>query len=219
MPASAFQEAGICGVPYQRVLEGINRVRNLAPAKNQFRLHQLVKRLFQFLPRQPGDGVQQFVMEIATRDGADLCHLPHRCQPIKTRHQRRVQRCWDRQRRQRTLENIIAIPFLQQPAFQHRLGQFLNEQRHAIGASENLVHHLLRQCLAACHPLDQCRAVASAKACERDRHHVRVIRPRRREFGPGSDEQQYPKLRHVLHYGGEQLQARLGRSSGYLRKS
>src|SRR5262249_27278162 len=42
--ASAFQEAGICSVPYQRVLEGINRVRNLAPAENQFRPRQLAKR-------------------------------------------------------------------------------------------------------------------------------------------------------------------------------
>ena len=100
----------------------------------------------------------------------------------------------------------MAVPFLQQPAFEHRLGQFLNEQRHAIGASENLVHHLLRQRLAARHPLDQCRAVASAKARERDRRHVRVTRPGRREFGPGGDEQQHPKLRHPLHRGGEQLQ-------------
>ena len=75
--APAFQEAGICGVPYQRVLEGINRVWNFAPAENQFRPHQLVKRLVQSLPRQPGDGVQQFVMKVATRDGTDLCHLPH----------------------------------------------------------------------------------------------------------------------------------------------
>jgi len=86
VPASAFQEAGICGVPYQRVPEGIDRVWNLASAENQFRLHQLTKRLFQFLSRQSGDGVQQFVMKLATRDCADLCHLPHRCQPIKTRH-------------------------------------------------------------------------------------------------------------------------------------
>jgi hypothetical protein len=100
----------------------------------------------------------------------------------------------------------MAIPFLQQPAFQHRLSQLLNEHRHAIGASENLVHHLLRQCRTARHPLDQCRAVVSAKACERNRRHVGVIRPRRREFWSRSDEQQHPKLRHVLHYGADQLE-------------
>jgi hypothetical protein len=77
LSAPAFQEAGICGVPYQRVLEGVDRVWNLTPAENQFRPHQLVKRLVQSLPRQPGNGVQQFVMKVATRDGTDLCHLPH----------------------------------------------------------------------------------------------------------------------------------------------
>ena len=84
--ASGFQEAGICGVTDQRVLEGIDRMWNLAPAENQFRLHQLPKRSFQSLPWHAGHGVQQLVMELATRDGADLCHLPHRYQPIKTRH-------------------------------------------------------------------------------------------------------------------------------------
>jgi len=172
MRAAAFQEAGICGVPYQRVLEGVNRVWVLASAENQFRPHQLRKRIFQSLPRQSGDGVQQFVMEFATRDGADLCHLPDRRQPIKTRHQRRVQRCRDRQSRQRTFENILAIPFPQQSAFQHRLGQLLDEQRHAIGARKDLVRYLLRQRLASRHPLDQCRARASAKARERDRRYM-----------------------------------------------
>src|SRR5262249_8021709 len=78
MLAAAFHEAGICSVPYQRVLEGVNRVWTLAPAENQFRPRQLAKRLFQFFPRQSRDGVQQFVMELATSNGADLCHLPDR---------------------------------------------------------------------------------------------------------------------------------------------
>jgi hypothetical protein len=34
--ASAFQESSICGIPYQRVLEGVDRVWNFAPAEHQF---------------------------------------------------------------------------------------------------------------------------------------------------------------------------------------
>ena len=34
MRAAALHEACICSVPYQRVLEGINRVWNLAPTEN-----------------------------------------------------------------------------------------------------------------------------------------------------------------------------------------
>jgi len=145
-------------------------------------------------------------MEVATRDGADLGDLPHRRQPIKPRHQRRVQCRRDPKRWQRTLEHIIPVPLLHHLTFQHRLGQLLDEQRHAIGARKNLVRHLLRQALAARHLFDQCRAVTSAHACERDRRHVRVTGPGRREFWPGGHEQQRPKSRHLLHRSGEQLQ-------------
>src|SRR2546421_11377650 len=37
----------------------------------------------------------------------------------------------------------MALLLLQNPAFEHRFSQFLDEQRHAVRASENLVHHLL----------------------------------------------------------------------------
>src|SRR5262249_61702051 len=70
LAASAFQEAGVCGVSHQRMLEGIDRMWNLAPAENQFRPHQLAKRSFQSLPWHSGHGIQQLVMELATRDGA-----------------------------------------------------------------------------------------------------------------------------------------------------
>ena len=63
--------------PHQCVLEGVYRVWNFAPAEQQFRTHQLVERLVQSLLRQPGDGVHKFVMKFATRDGADLSHIPH----------------------------------------------------------------------------------------------------------------------------------------------
>src|SRR5262245_63363447 len=97
MRAAAFHEAGICRVPHQRVLEGINRMWALAPAENQFRPHKLPKRIFQFLTWHSGLGMELFVMELATRDGADLCNLPDRRQPIKARTPRRVRRRRDRQ--------------------------------------------------------------------------------------------------------------------------
>src|SRR5262249_39388759 len=86
MRAAAFQEAGICGVPYQSVLEGVDSMWALAPRENQFRPHKLPKRIFQSLPWHSGHGMQQLVMELAASEGADLRHLPHGCQPIKTRH-------------------------------------------------------------------------------------------------------------------------------------
>jgi hypothetical protein len=59
------------------VLEGVNRVWALAAAKNQFRPHQLPKRIVQPLLRHSGHGMQQLIVEVATGDGADLCHLAH----------------------------------------------------------------------------------------------------------------------------------------------
>ena len=67
-------------------------------------MDEMAKRVFELVPRQPSNGVQQFVVKVAARDGTNLRHLPYRRQPIKTRHQRRLQRCWDRQSRQRSLE-------------------------------------------------------------------------------------------------------------------
>src|SRR5258708_25616913 len=50
MRAAAFQEAGICGVPYHRVVEGGNRLWALTSSQNQFLPQQPPQRLFYFLP-------------------------------------------------------------------------------------------------------------------------------------------------------------------------
>ena len=99
----------------------------------------------------------------------------------------------------------MALLLLQNPTFEHRFGQFLDEQRHAVRASENLVHHLLGQRLAAGDPLDDGRPVRSAKARESDRRDMRVMWPRRCELWPCVDEQQHPKLRHLVHHDREQF--------------
>src|SRR5215471_15112994 len=44
------------------MFEGVDRMRNFAPAEDQFGAHQLVERLVQFLLRQPSNGIQKFVM-------------------------------------------------------------------------------------------------------------------------------------------------------------
>ena len=52
-------------------------------------------------------------------------------------------------------------------AFQHRLGQFLDEQRHAVGALDDLRDDLGGERRIAGQPLHQRRAVASAEPIER----------------------------------------------------
>src|SRR5439155_25017316 len=99
----------------------------------------------------------------------------------------------------------MAVPLLQNPAFEHRFGQFLDEETHAVRASENLVHHLLRQRLAAGAPLDYGCPVWSAKAREGYRCDMRVMWPGQCELWPCGDEQQHPKLQHPVHHEREQL--------------
>jgi len=58
-----------------------------------------------------------------------------------------MERCWDRQRRNRTRRHIPIAAVHQQPALDHGLGQFLDEQRHAIGPIDNLIGYLLGKSL------------------------------------------------------------------------
>ena len=136
--ASALQQSRVGSVPHKRVLEGIDRLGYLAPAEYQLRPNQLGKRLLKSLFWQPGYGAQQFVGELATHHSADLSHLPHRSQSIEPRHQRCVQCRRNRHRGQRTIEDVVIVLLMQQPGFEHSLGQFLHEQGHAIGAGEDL---------------------------------------------------------------------------------
>src|SRR6266403_5305061 len=103
------------------------------------------------------------------------------------------------------LKHIMALLLLQNPTFEHRFGQFLDEQRHAVRASEDLVHPLRGQRLAAGDPLDDGRPVRSAKARESDRRDMRVMWPGRCELWACVDEQQHPKLRHLVHHEREQF--------------
>ena len=66
-------------------------------------------------------------------------------------------------------------------AFEHRLGQFLDEQRHAVGALDDLLEQRLRQRLAAGDVLDQRHALAPAEAVERHGGDVRLAGPGRLE--------------------------------------
>src|SRR5215831_3503181 len=101
------------------------------------------------------------------------------------------------------VELIAFSVFAEYAGFEQGLGQFLNEQRYAIGAEKNLVHHFLRQGLATRHPLDQCNAVAPVKRWEWNRRHVGVVRPRWRKFRSRSDNHQYPEPLHLLYCGDE----------------
>jgi hypothetical protein len=70
----------------------------------------------------------------------------------------------DRQVRQRACRQYRRDAVVAIGAFEHRLRQFLDEQRHAVGALDNLYDELIREPGIAGEALDQSYAVAFAKA-------------------------------------------------------
>ena len=150
-------------------------------AKQQLGLDQPGERVLQHLIGQPGDRRQQFVGKLAADRGADLQHLARRAEPVDARHQRGLQRG----RNGELLHRLVELF-----ALEHRLGQFLDEQRHAVGALDDLLEQRLRQRLAAGDVLDHRHALAPAEAVERHGGDVRLARPGRLEVGAEGDEQQ-----------------------------
>ena len=65
--------------------------------------------------------------------------------------------------------SIVAVARVaQQTRLQHRLGELLDEQRHAVGARHDLLQHLRRQRLAAGDPCHHRRAVDAARGGDSD---------------------------------------------------
>ena len=172
------------------MLEGVDRLRGLAAAEHQLRADEPVESLLQPVVRLLGHGAEQRIGELAADGGADLGDLAYRRQPVEPGHQRVVQGGRDRQRRQRAVERVTPVLLAQQAAFDNGLGQLLEEQRHAVGAGEDLLEDLGRQRLAAGRPLDQGRALAAAEAGERQCGDMRLGGPGRGELRPRGDEEQ-----------------------------
>jgi hypothetical protein len=97
----------------------------------------------------------------------------------------------DREGRQRAVEHIAVRCFAQHAAFQHALGQLLDEQRHAVGAVGDLGDNVIGQCLAAGDPYYQSSAIAPVEAIERQHRHPRLAGPGRLELRVERHDQQY----------------------------
>ena len=96
----------------------------------------------------------------------------------------------DRERRQRARRQHRRDPVVATAGFEHRLGQLLDEQRHAVGALDDLVDDLAGKAGIAGEPLDQRRAVAPAEPVQRQHRHMRLAAPGVLELGAEGDDQQ-----------------------------
>jgi len=111
----------------------------------------------------------------------------------------------DREGRQRAVEHIAIRLFPQQTALQHALGQFLDEQWHAVGALGDLGDNVIGQCLAAGDLCDQRGAVALVEAIERQHADLGLAGPWRLKLGPEGHDQQHRQAADMLDHEVEQL--------------
>ena len=91
---------------------------------------------------------QQGMGELPPDRRADLRHLLGGAEPVKPRHQRGVQACGDRQGRGRNRSGG-PLGFALALRLQHRLRHFLDKQRNAVGALDDVLPDVRRQQLVA----------------------------------------------------------------------
>ena len=183
------QHGRIGGVLDERVLEGIGRVRRRTAQKNQFRFGQADQRVLQHRVRQAGDGGQDSIGKIASDGRADLQHLARGTEPVDPRHQRGLQRRRNRQVLCRLIEHVVIAGFVQSLALEHRLGQLFDEQRHAVGALDDLIEQSGRQFLSAGYMIDQHGPLALRQPVERQHGDVRLPGPGRLKFRTEGDDE------------------------------
>jgi hypothetical protein len=122
--------------------------------------------------------------------GANLRDFLDRRKAIEPRHQRVTQGERDRQGAcpSGILPTVAGIPEV--GGFEDRLGQLLDEQRHAVGLAEDLFQQIRGQRLAAAEPRDQRTALRPGELVELQRRDVTVMRPARGKLRPVSQHDQ-----------------------------
>ena len=138
---------------------------------------------------------------------ADLRHLLGGAEPVEPRHQRGVQACRDRQGRRRNRRNRAPGRALAL-RLQHRLRHLLHEQGNAVGALDDLRHHIRRQLLVPDQARDDGGRFTLPKPVERQARHMRLSHPRRVELGAERYDQQHRKGFNPVHGPTERFQAR-----------
>ena len=168
------------------MLERVDRVRGRPPAEDQFGFDQLAQTLCDLACWQRRCRSDQRVGKLAADCGARLRDLLDRRVAVEPRHQRILQRRGDRQERQRTDQRKTIVLLAQQTGFENRLGQFLDEQRHAVGAGYDLVRQPRRQWFPR-DAADHRRTLLATEPAQHDERDVWSAEPWRGEFRPKGD--------------------------------
>ncbi len=205
---TAPEQRGVSGVLHQRVLEDVGRVRRRAASLDQLRRDELGEGVLQSAWLSRRDRLQQPIGEFPSDRRPDLRDLLDRSETIQAGHQRVLQRRGNRQWGKRAVEDIGLVLLVQQAGLQHVLGQFLDEQRHAVGLANDLFQDLRRERLAAGDAIDHREHVPAVEAAHGKRRHMRLADPGRGELRPKGDDQHCAKVRHSVDQSAENIERR-----------
>jgi hypothetical protein len=206
--AALAQHGVVRGLLDQDVLEGVHRIRRLATPEHQLRGAELAQSALQLGLGQPGDRRKQLVGELAPDHRSDLRHLLDRAEAIQSGGQGIVQGIGDGKLGERPRQRIMIAPIGHQTALQDRPGQFLDEQRDAVGLSDDPLDQLGRQRLAAGQARDQFRGLAPAQPAEGQRGHVGLAEADRQGLGTPRDQYQHRDIGRAVDHALEQLPGR-----------
>ena len=138
---------------------------------------------------------------------SDLRHLLGGAEPVEPRHQRGMQACRHRQGRRRNRTDRAPRRSLAL-RLQNCLRHLLHEQGNAVGALDDLHHHVRRQRLVPGQARDNDRRFTLPKPVEHQARHMRLSHPRRVELGTERDDQQHRKGFNPVHGPADRFQAR-----------
>ncbi len=201
----APEHGGVGGVLHQRVLERVGRVRSRSAPGNEAGTGQPLERRVEVDRGHGGHRGDQLVGELPSDCGADLRHVLDRGEAIEARHQRSLQRRWNGEFRQRPVERIALVGLAEDAALDQRAGQFLDEQRHAICAREDLIDDRVGQRLVPGDAGNDAGAVATAEAVQGQHRHMRLTDPVRPKLRPPRDHQQHRQAGGTGNHSFEQI--------------
>ena len=102
------------------------------------------------------------------------------------------------ERRQGSIEPIALGVFDEDAGFQHRLGQFLDEQRIAVGLNHDLLCHFGGQRAAARYPRDYAFDAGAVEAAEPQGADIWETNPGRLKLRPEGEQSKDRQLAHPL---------------------
>ncbi len=176
--AGAAQQRGVGCILHERVLELVADVRRQPVPVHELGVDELGEGVVELGPIELRHRHQQLLAETPPDGRRELGDLLDRRQPVEARHERVLQRCRYRQRRQRAVEGVAIAGIVEQSGLEHGLGQLLDEKRHAVGLLNDLIEQLVGQRLAAGDLENHVRGLAAAETVQRDHRHLAVPAPR-----------------------------------------